>query len=833
MWRAVAVALAAAAVAASSVDAPAAAGAAPAGDPYGGPPAPERAARGRWVYVAESDVDGASDAAWERAARERLEADLRDRQLVEHNATLHLGNGTGCHDEHHDGGHHAHVHKVLVFLFTALAAGALTLFLINHYMPSLPYTLALYIEGLILAIIIDRARTSLEPSLFYQTVRMWEHIGPHLLLYSFLPILLFGDSMSINTHLLAQKLIHCITLAVPGVMLGTTITGLVVWLLYPYDWSFCFCMMFGAIMSATDPVAVVALLKDLGASPAMTIVITGESLFNDGTAMVVFHLFFEIMSAYRKDGAVYDVTSPGDWWSILVFFVRMAVGGPLIGFAFGFMALWALMRCTRSHEHVDATLQSTITLVCAYLSFFVAEQCAKASGVLSCVCAGLVLAKYASPLLANRHAMHHIWEMFEHVGNTVIFMLAGLLTGEAYCNLQVGLGLLCMGFVSYVVAMVVRCIMLLILWPWIAALEKDQPVGKKLGWREGCVMAWGGLRGVVGLALAIIVYDEAKKPGIRMSEHEGKLILFHVGSVAFLTLLINGSTCASLLRVLGLTAINTTESILRRHVKFTVAARCRNHLVEEMDQITQNCGSEHWRAILPQEVLPYCSVLNLPGMPPAGFMARETVQNQHTPQLRQARARGGEGAARQADVRRGAQAPHRRLHRADRGHGQRQLRRRAVAQRLRPRDPGHVRLAGVLLQEGRRRAALTPRPPLARLDASTPQGTKPTFPNLPAARPSPLFMSPFWSSSSELRRSYRRGRSLRRRGSGSAPPRSASSKKRRTRAARHDVHARRLSGNVERAGAAARAGAAWSANGGAAGRGASWPFPRAPPRGRA
>ncbi|KAH8054975.1 potassium:proton antiporter [Aureococcus anophagefferens] len=188
----------------------------------------------------------------------------------------------------------------------------------------------------------------------------------------------------------------------------------------------------------------------------MTIVITGESLFNDGTAMVVFHLFFEIMSAYRKDGAVYDVTSPGDWWSILVFFVRMAVGGPLIGFAFGFMALWALMRCTRSHEHVDATLQSTITLVCAYLSFFVAEQCAKASGVLSCVCAGLVLAKYASPLLANRHAMHHIWEMFEHVGNTVIFMLAGLLTGEAYCNLQVGLGLLCMGFVSYVVAMFVR-----------------------------------------------------------------------------------------------------------------------------------------------------------------------------------------------------------------------------------------------------------------------------------------------------------------------------------------------------------------------------------------
>ena len=93
------------------------------------------------------------------------------------------------------------------------------------------------------------------------------------------------------------------------------------------------------------------------------------------------------------------------------------------------------------------------------------------------------------------------------------------------------------GFISYLVAMFVRCVMLLSLWPWIASLEKDQPVGKRLGWREGCVMAWGGLRGVVGLALAIIVYDEASKPGIRMTTHEGKVVLFHVGSVAFLTLL--------------------------------------------------------------------------------------------------------------------------------------------------------------------------------------------------------------------------------------------------------------------------------------------------------
>ena len=281
---------------------------------------------------------------------------------------------------------------------------------------------------------------SLNPSLFYSTVRMWEHIGPHMLLYSFLPILLFGDSMQINTHLLSQKLVHCITLAVPGVMIGTFLTGLIVYVAYPYGWSFSFCCMFGAIMSATDPVAVVALLKELGASPAMTIVITGESLFNDGTAMVVFHLFFEIMSAYRTEDTIYDIESPTDWFRIIVFFLRMAVGGPLVGFAFGFMALWALMRCTRSHEHVDATLQSTITLVCAYLSFFVAEQCAKSSGVLSCVCAGLVLAKYSGPLLANRHAMHHIWEMFEHVGNTIIFVLAGLLTGDAFCKLDASFG---------------------------------------------------------------------------------------------------------------------------------------------------------------------------------------------------------------------------------------------------------------------------------------------------------------------------------------------------------------------------------------------------------
>ena len=129
------------------------------------------------------------------------------------------------------------------------------------------------------------------------------------------------------------------------------------------------CMTFGAICAATDPVAVVALLKSLGASTGLTMIITGESLLNDGTAMVLFNIFFAKVAA--------EPDAPETAAEILRVFFRMALGGPALGFALGLVALGALWLTSapRAAAYASgdpgATWQFAITLGCAYLSFFV------------------------------------------------------------------------------------------------------------------------------------------------------------------------------------------------------------------------------------------------------------------------------------------------------------------------------------------------------------------------------------------------------------------------------------------------------------------------------
>jgi NhaP-type Na+/H+ or K+/H+ antiporter len=130
---------------------------------------------------------------------------------------------------------------------------------------------------------------------------------------------------------------QALLLAGPGVLVGAYLMGSFVFYCVPsIHWSWNLCMLFGSILSATDPVAVVALLKDAGASPKLTILIIGESLMNDGTAMVLFTLYYNIMK-----GEKYSV---GD---ILLFFMEEVLGAPLLGMALGLVAVYCLSKVNR------------------------------------------------------------------------------------------------------------------------------------------------------------------------------------------------------------------------------------------------------------------------------------------------------------------------------------------------------------------------------------------------------------------------------------------------------------------------------------------------------
>merc|ERR1719183_2625975 len=119
-----------------------------------------------------------------------------------------------------------------------------------------------------------------------------------------LPVLLTGDAMTLDTSVAKRVAGQCVYLASIGVVANGFLTALFLWWYIPYDWSFLLSLTTGAILCATDPVAVVALLKELGASPRLTVQIQGESLLNDGTAIVMYSIAYRMLS-----GEIFDISA--------------------------------------------------------------------------------------------------------------------------------------------------------------------------------------------------------------------------------------------------------------------------------------------------------------------------------------------------------------------------------------------------------------------------------------------------------------------------------------------------------------------------------------------
>ena len=156
--------------------------------------------------------------------------------------------------------------------------------------------------------------------------------------------------------------------------------------------------------------------------------ITGESLFNDGTAMVLFLLFDSLAQKHKK----YISGAGNPPYEVIEFFARMVLGGCFIGLAFGGAALLCLRLCQRKFDEVSTTLQITTTIIVAYASFYFSEIACGCSGVLATVMAALCVARYGWVYVDEAHTVHAVWEFLEYVGNTVVFMLAAVWISKIY-----------------------------------------------------------------------------------------------------------------------------------------------------------------------------------------------------------------------------------------------------------------------------------------------------------------------------------------------------------------------------------------------------------------
>jgi len=417
---------------------------------------------------------------------------------------------------------------------------------------------------------------------------MWMAIDPHLLLFTMLPLLLTGDAMTIDTSVARLVYKQCLYLAGPGVVFCTFLTALFIWAYLPYDWPFLLCLTIGSILAATDPVAVVSLLKELGASPILTVQIQGESLLNDGTAIVVFTCAYDMLK-----GTHYGLKD------IAVFLIKTALCamflGALIGGLFG---VWIRSASNRL-EHSSVMIQISLTFCCAYCSFFLAEGVFGISGVLSTVSASLVLADSIWPSVVSKEAMHEVWHVFEYFGNTLIFFLAGSLTAKAMVTIPFKDYMYL--FYLYVVLTIVRFMIIFFSRPILQRLSADRtPVTRA----DAIVMTWGGLRGAVGLALAIQVRVE--RANGKISELDADRVLFYVGGIASLTLLVNATTCPMVVEWLGITQtsgtkkhvlVNIHQQLQAKSLALRLPPPIQAVVDEKLDEIEMNIcpeGLEEW-----------------------------------------------------------------------------------------------------------------------------------------------------------------------------------------------------------------------------------------------
>jgi len=205
-------------------------------------------------------------------------------------------------------------------------------------------------------------------------------------------------------------------------------TALVAKYILPYDdWSFDFCLMFGSILSATDPVAVAALLETVGAPPRLKVHISGEALMNDGSAIVFYTIFSQ---RYLLELGVPGLGDDIGWGEGFKLFFQMSLGGAAVGVGFGFVTLGFMHLLGRRLDHEENVVEVSTGLAAAYLCYFTAEIVLETSGVIATLSMGLVINEFARPTINDVKFMRGVWSIVEHILNTILFTLGGLVWGS-------------------------------------------------------------------------------------------------------------------------------------------------------------------------------------------------------------------------------------------------------------------------------------------------------------------------------------------------------------------------------------------------------------------
>jgi len=261
----------------------------------------------------------------------------------------------------------------------------------------IPYTVFLVLIGMVLATLADRVPALAPLGEFKLT--------PDLVFFIFLPALIFESALNLDARQLMKDIAPIFVLAAPALVISTGVIGFGLWGYMDLDLTLA--LLFGALISATDPVAVVALFKELGAPARLTTLVEGESLFNDATAIVLFHILLGI--------ALAGTFTSGDLQHAVFEFFYVFFGGVVCGGLIG-LGIAALMRRIRGSD----TAILVMSLVMAYASFVLAEHLLHVSGVMAAVSAAIAMGFYGVTRISQSalRSIRETWEIIALVCNS-------------------------------------------------------------------------------------------------------------------------------------------------------------------------------------------------------------------------------------------------------------------------------------------------------------------------------------------------------------------------------------------------------------------------------
>ena len=431
-------------------------------------------------------------------------------------------------------------------MFAMFGISSLAIFWAKRF--KIPHTVFLVIVGLIIGLISQIS--------FFSFFTEFE-FTPELLFFLLLPTLIFESAYNINIRRIIDDTGAIMLLAVVGLLISTLIIGTALYFflgLLGLHVPFIITLLFGSLISATDPVAVLALFKDFGAPRRLSLIFEGESLFNDATAVALFLILLGVAGAGYHG---FDTILEGS-----VTFTSMMIGGIVFGLMIGGI-FTKLIGYARENEVASITL----TIVLAHITFILAEVISHHAvfGSFHLAISPIIATTVASILMGNygRSKIHpkaeefveKLWSQLAFLANSLIFILIGIL---AVPVLRMDLTMITVVLVTVLIVAIARAISV---YPIIGLYNQVMPKERRLprSWQH--LLSWGSLRGAIAVTLVLLIPDDFTVANWSLSLTPKEFLLALTVGCIFATLFIKATSIQRVMNKLKLDRLTDIEEV--------------------------------------------------------------------------------------------------------------------------------------------------------------------------------------------------------------------------------------------------------------------------------